>query len=57
MLRKNKIEMSRTEWTCALCALNALRNRYIAEGRSTDTIDGVILKIAKAPVRKVKITA
>jgi hypothetical protein len=57
MLRKNKIEMSRTEWTCALRALNALRNRYLAEGQYTDAIDSAILKIANAPIRKVKATA
>jgi hypothetical protein len=49
--------MTGTEWTCALRALNELRNNYIAEGRHTDIIDDVILKIVKTPIRKVKITA
>ena len=38
-MKKNKIEMNEAEWKCALRALNALRNRFIAEGRYTDVID------------------
>jgi hypothetical protein len=53
-MRKNKIAMNETEWRCALRALNALRNRLIAEGNYTDVVDGVILKIDNAPIRKVK---
>jgi hypothetical protein len=41
---------------CALRALNAMRNRLIAEGSYTDVVDEVITKIVKAPVRKVNDT-
>jgi hypothetical protein len=54
-MRKNKIAMNEAEGRCALYALNELRNRLIAEGNHTDTVDEVILKIVKAPGRKVKI--
>ena len=56
-MKKNKIEMNEAEWKCALRALNALRNRFIAEGRYTDVIDGAILKIDKAPIKRVKVKA
>ncbi|MDR1541443.1 MAG: hypothetical protein LBU32_26305 [Clostridiales bacterium] len=42
---------------CALRALNELRNKFIAEGRYTDVIDGAILKIDKAPIKRVKVKA
>jgi hypothetical protein len=38
-----------------LHSLNLLRNKLIDEGRYTDTVDEVIVKINSAPVRKVKI--
>jgi hypothetical protein len=56
-MKKNKIAMNRAEWTCALHALNDLRNRMIAEGRYTDVLDELILKIDKAPIRKEKVKA
>jgi hypothetical protein len=39
------------------CEWHYVISLYIAEGQYTDAIDSAILKIAKAPVRKVKITA
>jgi hypothetical protein len=56
MMVKNKVAMNRTEWRCALYALNALRTKMLAEGGYTDVVDGVIMKIAKAPIRKVRAT-
>jgi len=53
-MRKNKIEMSEVEWKCAIRALNELRNRLIAEGKYHDVVDEVMMKIVKAPIRKVK---
>ena len=55
-MRKNKIAMNEAEWKCAIRALNALRTRLITEGSYTDVVDGVIMKIVKAPIRKVRIT-
>ena len=51
---KKKIALTEVEWRCLLRALNELRNRLIAEGSYTDVIDEVILKIVKAPIRRVK---
>jgi hypothetical protein len=53
--RMKKITLSTAEWRCVLHALNELRTSLIKEGRYTDVIDEVILKIVKAPVKRVKI--
>ena len=49
------ITLTEAEWRCVIHALNKLRNNLIAEERFTDVVDEVILKIIKAPVRRVKI--
>ena len=54
-MKKKKIILSEAEWRCILYALNELRNALISEGRYTDIVDETILKIVKAPVRKMKI--
>lgn len=36
-------------------SLNNLRNKLIAEGRYTDAVDELIVKFAKAPIKKFKI--
>jgi len=53
-MRKNKIAMNEAEWKCTLRALNEMRNQMIAEGRYTDLIDEIIIKIVKAPIKRVK---
>ena len=50
-----KIALTEAEWRCVIHALNKLRNSLIAEGRHTDVVDEVILKIINAPIRRVKI--
>lgn len=54
-MKKNKIAMNEPEWRCALQALVVFRNKMVAEGSYTDVVDGVIMKIAKAPIRKVRV--
>ena len=56
-MKKNKIAMNESEWRCALHALVVFRNKMIAEGRYTDLIDEIIIKIDKAPIRKVRVKA
>ena len=50
-----KITLNEAEWRCILHALNELRNALINEGRYTDVVDEVMLKIINAPIKKVKI--
>ena len=50
-----KIALNEAEWRCILYALNKLRTSLINEGRYTDVVDEVMLKIINAPIKKVKI--
>ena len=52
--QKKCIALTEAEWRLILYALNELRNSLIAEGRFTDTVDDVMMKIVNAPIRKVK---
>jgi hypothetical protein len=54
-MKKIYISLNEAEWRLLLYALNNLRSGLIAEGRYTDVVDGVMLKIIHAPTRKVKI--
>ena len=36
-------------------SLNSMRNQLIAEGRYTDVVDEVLLKVMKARVKKVRV--
>ena len=52
---KKRIHLNEAEWRLVLHALNELRTELINEGRYTDVVDEVMMKIIKAPIRKVKI--
>ena len=54
-MKKKWIALNDAEFRCVLYALNEMRNTLINEGRYTDIVDEVMLKIINAPVRKVKI--
>lgn len=53
-MKKRWIYLDEAEWQLIISALNELRNRLIAEGRYTDVVDEVMLKIINAPIKKVK---
>ena len=52
---KKRVLLNEAEWRLVLYALNELRTDLINEGRYTDVVDELMLKITKAPIRKVKI--
>jgi len=54
-VKKKRVILSEAEWKLVIYALNELRTGLIAEGRYTDVVDEVMLKIIKAPVKKLKI--
>jgi len=56
-MKKKWIALNEAEWCFILHALNELRTNLINEGRDTDVVDEIMLKIINAPVRKVKIAA
>ena len=49
------IAIDEKERRIILNALNELRNRLLAEGRYTDAVDDVLIKVVNAPIRKFKI--
>lgn len=47
MRTKNRyLYLTDTEWRVMLLALNEMRSKLIAQGRYTDTVDEIILKMA-----------
>ena len=55
-MRKKRINFNEREWRLLLHSLNLFRNDLIRQGRYTDVIDEVMLKIIKARIRKVKVS-
>ncbi len=43
---KRYLYLTDTEWRVMLLALNEMRSKLIAQGRYTDTVDEIILKMA-----------
>lgn len=43
------------EYSTVINSLNSLRNKMIAAGKYTDAVDELIVKFAKAPIKKFKI--
>ena len=53
-MKKTYISLNEAEWRLLLYALNNHRSSLIAEGRYTDVVDEVMLKIINAPIRMIK---
>ena len=51
MRTKNRyLYLTDTEWRVMLLALNSLRSKLIAQGRYTDAVDEIIMKMAELGV-------
>ena len=48
-------EIDESERRIILNALNALRNKLLAQDRYTDAVDDVLIKVVNAPIKKFKI--
>ena len=55
MKQKYYFALSIEEWRLMLVALNTFRNRLISEGRYTDAVDEVLIKVTNAKTKKFKI--
>lgn len=53
--QKHYIAIDENERRIILNALNALRNKLLAQDRYTDAVDDVLIKVVNAPVKKFKI--
>ena len=56
MKQKYYLALSIEEWRLMLVGLNTFRNRLISEGRYTDAVDEVLIKVANTKTKKFKIT-
>ena len=56
MKQKYYLALTIEEWRIMLVALNTFRNRLISEGRYTDAVDEVLIKVANAKTKKFNIT-
>lgn len=45
--KKLYLYLTETEWRVVLLALNRMRNKLIAQGRYTDAVDEVIMKMMR----------
>ncbi len=45
-VKKRYLYLIETEWRMVLLALNSLRSKLIAQGRYTDAVNEIIMKIA-----------
>lgn len=52
--KKMRLYLDSEEKSVVLKCLVDMKNRMIAEGRYTDCVDEVIIKLVNAPVKKVK---
>ena len=55
MKQKYYLALTTEEWRMAINSLNRLRNRLISDGRYTDAVDEVLIKMANAKVKKFKV--
>ena len=53
--QKYYLALTTEEWWLMIECLNKLRNRLISEGRYTDAVDEVLIKVANAKIKKFKI--
>ncbi len=53
--QKYYIAIVESERRIILNALNALRNKLLAQDRYTDAVDDVLIKVVNAPIKKFKI--
>ena len=44
--KKRYLYLTNTEWRVMLLALNEMRSKLIAQGRYTDAVDEIIMKMA-----------
>ena len=55
MKQKYYLALTKEEWRLMIECLNKLRNRLISEDRCTDAVDEVLVKVANAKIKKIKV--
>ena len=54
MKQKYYLALTAEEWRLMIESLNNLRNRLISEGRYTDAVNEVLIKVTNAKTKKLK---
>ena len=54
MRQKYYLALTTEEWRLMIESLNNLRNRLISEGRYTDAVNEVLIKVTNAKTKKFK---
>ncbi len=55
MKQKYYLALTLEEWRLMIHCLNNFRNRLISEGKYTDAVDELLIKVANAKTKKFKI--
>ena len=53
--QKYYISIDEYERRIIISSLNNLRNKLIADGRYTDAVDDILVKVINAPIKKFKV--
>lgn len=53
--QKYNVAVNEYEQRIIINSLNSLRNQLITEGKYTDAVDDVLIKVVNAPIKKFKI--
>jgi len=54
-MKINKLHLTVAEWQLVIHGLNELRTSLVNEGRCTDFINEVLMKVINAPTKKVRV--
>ena len=54
-IEKRYLYLTETEWRVMLLALNEMRSKLIAQGRYTDAVDEIIMKMAELGFQELKV--
>ncbi len=55
MAKKIRLTLNGHEYRIVINAINNMRNRLIQEGRYTDAVDELLLKVVNVPTKRIKI--
>ena len=55
MAKKIRLTLNDHEYRIVINAINNMRNRLIQEGRYTDAVDELLLKVVNAPTKRIRI--
>ena len=55
MAKKCRLTLNDHEYRIVINAVNDMRNRLIQEGRYTNSVDELLLKVVNTPIKRIKL--